>query len=226
MPSTASARGSRWRRTSTQPFSLWCDRAIEENDGVPSKSTLREIPLLEEAVGCSVQLINPFDLVEVVEESELPELLHCSSRQSLGLMLAMRPPGATHRLFESSETRNQKQLVPIETLLVGIPVVTCLLLAFVVYQKIASLICKLRNSLRRTHMQDDVKRADASLPRQRRLTISFLDGDANWLQEIRRMATEMPVSEQMIDALRVSASVNARAGGGVLKIEGGASCRH
>ena len=69
-------------------------------------------------------------------------------------------------------------------------------------------------------MQDDVKRADASLAKTETVD-TFLDGDVNWLQEIRRMATEMPVSEQMI-IRGVSASVNARAGGGVLKIEGGA----
>ncbi|MEC7408389.1 MAG: hypothetical protein VYB72_06230 [Planctomycetota bacterium] len=223
MPSTASARGKalagELRRSllacgvtdQLKRVVLW---------GTPEVHS-SEIPLLEEAVGCSVQLINPFDLVDVGRKVELPE--HVGRLAPLlGLMLADEI--APERLIDFLNPRKPeiKTVSPYrKLLLVGIPVAACLLLAFVVYQKIASLdlqIAKLTSE--NAAMQDDVKRADASLAKTETVD-TFLDGDVNWLQEIRRMATEMPASEQMI-IRGVSASVNARAGGGVLKIEGGA----
>lgn len=223
MPSTASARGKalagELRRSllacgvtdQLKRVILW---------GTPEVHS-SEIPLLEEAVGCSVQLINPFDLVEVGRKVELPE--HVGRLAPLlGLMLADEV--APERLIDFLNPRKPeiKTVSPYrKLLLVGIPVAACLLLAFVVYQKIASLdlqIAKL--TAENAAMQEDVKRADASLAKTETVD-TFLDGDVNWLQEIRRMATEMPASEQMI-IRGVSASVNARAGGGVLKIEGGA----
>ncbi|MEC7678962.1 MAG: hypothetical protein VX694_06785 [Planctomycetota bacterium] len=223
MPSTASARGKalagELRRSllacgvtdQLKRVVLW---------GTPEVHST-EIPLLEEAVGCSVQLINPFDLVDVGRKVELPE--HVGRLAPLlGLMLADEI--APERLIDFLNPRKPeiKTVSPYrKLLLVGIPVAACLLLAFVVYQKIASLdlqIAKLTSE--NAAMQDDVKRADASLAKTETVD-TFLDGDVNWLQEIRRMATEMPASEQMI-IRGVSASVNARAGGGVLKIEGGA----
>ncbi|MEC8474725.1 MAG: hypothetical protein VXZ38_08750 [Planctomycetota bacterium] len=223
MPGTASARGKvlagELRRSllacgvtdQLQRVVLW---------GTPEVHS-SEIPLLEEAVGCSVQLINPFDLVEVGGKVELPE--HVGRLAPLlGLMLADEV--APERLIDFLNPRKPeiKTVSPYRKLaLVGIPVAACLLLAFVVYQKIASLdlqIAKLAAG--NAAMQGDVKRADESLAKTETVD-TFLDGDVNWLQEIRRMATEMPASEQMI-IRGVSASVNARTGGGVLKIEGGA----
>ena len=223
MPSTASARGKalagELRRSllacgvtaQLKRVVLWGTPEVHSN----------EIPLLEEEVGCSVQRINPFDRVEVGRKVELPE--HVGRLAPLlGLMLADEV--ASERLIDFLNPRKPeiKTVSPYrKLLLVGIPVAACLLLAFVVYQKIASLdlqIAKLTTE--NAAMQDDVKRADASLAKTETVD-TFLDGDVNWLQEIRRMATEMPASEQMI-IRGVSASVNARAGGGVLKIEGGA----
>ena len=111
-----------------------------------------EIPLLEEAVGCSVQLINPFDLVEVGRKVELPE--HVGRLAPLlGLMLA--DEDAPERLIDFLNPRNpkSKQLVPIgnsywsesRLLLVS----RSLLLST---KKSPPLICKLRNSLRRTQL--------------------------------------------------------------------------
>ncbi len=223
MPSTASARGKalagELRRSllacgvtdQLKRVVLW---------GTPEVHS-SEIPLLEEAVGCNVQLINPFDLVEVGRKVELPEHIGRLA-PLLGLMLADEV--APERLIDFLNPRKPeiKTVSPYrKLLLVGIPVAACLLLAFVVYQKIASLdlqIAKLTEE--NAAMQDEVKRADASLAKTETVD-TFLDGDVNWLHEIRRMATEMPASEQMI-IRGASASVNARAGGGVLKIEGGA----
>ena len=223
MPSTASARGKALAGELRRSL-LACGATDQLKRvvlwGTPEVHS-SEIPLLEEAVGCSVQLINPFDLVEVGRKVELPE--HVGRLAPLlGLMLADEV--APERLIDFLNPRKPeiKTVSPYrKLLLVGIPVAACLLLAFVVYQKIASLdlqIAKLTTE--NAAMQDDVKRADASLAKTETVD-TFLDGDVNWLQEIRRMATEMPVSEQMI-IRGVSASVNARAGGGVLKIEGGA----
>ncbi len=180
-----------------------------------------EIPRLEEAAGCSVQLINPFDLVDTNRNLDIPE--HVGRLAPLlGLLLADEV--APERLIDFLNPRKPevKTVSPYrKLLLVGLPVAACALLAFTVYQRMAALDAQIEE-IRQSNaaMQADVKLADQSLAKTETVD-AFLDGDVNWLHEIRRMAMEMPPSDQMI-IRGVSASVDARNGGGVLKIEGGA----
>ena len=180
-----------------------------------------EIQVLEEVAGCSVQTLNPFDYVDVKSGLELPTHLGRFA-PLVGLLLA--DENAPDRLIDFLNPRKPeiKVVSPYRKLvMIGAPVAACALLALVVYQKLASLdqqIVQLRDS--NAAMQDDIKIADESVAKTETVD-AFLDGDVNWLQEIRRMAVEMPPSDQMI-IRGVSAGVNARNGGGVLKIEGGA----
>lgn len=180
-----------------------------------------EIPGLEEAAGCSVQVINPFDLVDSNRKLNLPK--HVGRLAPLiGLLLADEV--APERLIDFLNPRKPevKAVSPYRKLVVGgIPVAACALLAFIIYQRMANLDSQIEE-LRQGNsaMQADVKLADESLAKTETVD-AFLDGDVNWLSEIRRMAMEMPPSDQMI-IRGVSASVDARKGGGTLKIEGGA----
>ncbi len=180
-----------------------------------------EIPMLEETSGCSVQIVNPFELVEVDRKTDLPE--HVGRLAPLlGLLLADEV--APDRLIDFLNPRKPeiKTESPYKKIVIaGVPVAAGVLLALSIYGQIASLdkqIAELRDS--NAAMQPDIKLADESLAKTETVD-AFLDGDVNWLQEIRRMAVEMPPSDQMI-IRGVSAGVNARTGGGVLKIEGGA----
>lgn len=180
-----------------------------------------EIQVLAETAGCEVQVLNPFDYVEINRNLQLPK--HVGRLAPLlGLLVADEM--ASERLIDFMNPRKPeiKTVSPYrKMMIVGVPIAACALLALVVYQKLASLdqqIAQLRDS--NASMQANVKLADESIAKTETVD-AFLDGDVNWLQEIRRMAIEMPASEQMI-IRGVSASVNARSGGGVLKIEGGA----
>ncbi len=180
-----------------------------------------EVATLETAAGCEVQVVNPFDLVDVSHETSLPDKVGRLA-PLVGLLLAdeIEPD----RLIDFLNPRKPRVQVvsPYRKLLVvGVPIAACVLIAFVVYQRIKTLdqqIAVLRDG--NAAMQSDVKLADQSIAKTETMD-NFLDGDVNWLHEVRRMALQMPPSEQMI-VRGVSASANQRRGGGNLKIEGGA----
>ena len=177
--------------------------------------------LLEEAAGCEIQIINPFEMVDTNRRVDLPQQV---GRLAPLVGLLLSDEAAPERLIDFLNPRKPevKTVSPYRKLLItGLPIAACLLLAFVIYQRIAFLddsIAKLQES--NASMQSEVKLADESIAKTETVD-TFLDGDVNWLNEIRRMALEMPPSDQMI-IRGVSASANSRSGGGFLKIEGGA----
>ena len=75
-------------------------------------------------------------------------------------------------------------------------------------------------SLKAANQQKEkkVKNADQSLARTE-MVDQYLDGDVNWLNEIRRLARRAPESEKLI--LRsISMKNDPRSGGGIMTVEG------
>ena len=66
--------------------------------------------------------------------------------------------------------------------------------------------------------QKGVKAADVSIARTE-LVDKYLDGDVNWLNEIRRLAAKVPESDKLI-VRSVSGVSDSRNGGGTLTVEG------
>ncbi len=179
-----------------------------------------EKQLLADASGSQVEVVDPFSLVDVDAKTSLPE--HVGRLAPLvGLLIA----GDTEadRLIDFLNPRERYVETPSpyrRALFIGIPVAAALLLAFGVYRRLKGLdqqIAELKAA--NAAMQPDVDRAQESIARTEVID-QFLDGDVNWLNEIRRMAVNMPPSDQMI-VRSVSASANPRGGGGTLKVEGG-----
>ena len=179
-----------------------------------------EKEVLADASGSQVEVVDPFSLVDVDSKASLPE--HVGRLAPLvGLLVASDTEA--DRLIDFLNPRERYVETPSpyrRALLIGVPVAAALLLAFGVYRKLKGLdrqIAELKSA--NAAMQPDVDRAEESIARTEVID-QFLDGDVNWLSEIRRMAIEMPPSDEMI-VRSVSASSNPRTGGGTLKVEGG-----
>ncbi len=179
-----------------------------------------EKQMLAEASGSHVEVVNPFDLVDLDRDITLPE--HVGRLAPLvGLLAADDSHG--NRLIDFLNPRQRHVETPSpyrRALLIGVPIAAALLLAFGVYRKIKGLdqqIAELKSE--NVALQPEVDRAKTSIARTETVD-EFLDADVNWLNEIRRMATTMPPSNEMI-VRGVSATANTRGGGGTLKVEGG-----
>ena len=179
-----------------------------------------EKQMLAEASGSHVEVVNPFDLVDLDRNVSLPD--HVGRLAPLvGLLAADGSEG--NRLIDFLNPRERHVETPSSfrrALLIGVPIAAALLLAFGVYRKIKGLdrqIAELKSA--NAALQPEVDRAKESIARTETVD-EFLDGDVNWLKEIRRMAMNMPPSDQMI-VRGVSVTANTRGGGGTLKVEGG-----
>ncbi len=180
-----------------------------------------EKQMLAEASESHVEVINPFDLVDVDRNANLPD--HVGRLAPLvGLLVA--DDSDSDRLIDFLNPRERHVETPSpyrRALLIGVPVAAALLLAFGAYRRIKGLdrqIAELKTA--NAAMKPDVDRAAESIARTETID-GFLDGDVNWLNELRRLAVQMPPSDEMI-VRSVSATADARAGGGTLKVEGGA----
>ncbi len=180
-----------------------------------------DVKMLSEAAGCNVTVLNPFDLVECDRklESELPD--HVGRLAPLIGLLAADEDDADRLVdFLNPRQRIEETPSPYRTAApAGIPVAIALLIGFAVYRQLQGLdkqIAELQKV--NAKMKPDVDRALESIARTEKVD-EFLDGDVNWLNEIRRLAMLMPPSDQLI-VRSVSGSSDARRGGGTLKVEG------
>ncbi len=223
MPSTLSGRGralaGELKRSlvacgssgSLDRVVLWGKQSVHADD----------LQMLAEASGAPVQALDPFSLAEVDRKliDDLPE--HVGRLAPLvGLLAADDSDG--NRLIDFLNPRKKVEEVPSpyrKAALYGVPAAAALLIAGAVYFQLKGLdqqIADLKAS--NAAMKSDVDAAGKSV--QRTETIDqYLDGDVNWLNEIRRMASLMPASDEMI-VRQISGTADPRKGGGTLNIEG------
>jgi hypothetical protein len=179
-----------------------------------------EVQMLREASGSRVEVVDPFELVQVDRAVTIPE--HVGRLAPLmGLLAADESEG--HRLIDFLNPRQRHVEKPSHyrrALLIGVPVAAALLLAFLAYRRVSGLdqeIVALRAA--NAAIKPEVDRAKESLARTESVD-QFLDADVNWLDEIRRMALKMPPSDQMI-VRGIVGTANQRGGGGTLKVDAG-----
>jgi Tfp pilus assembly PilM family ATPase len=180
-----------------------------------------DVKMLAEASGSPVDVLDPFDVVgtDSKVKAGLPE--HVGRLAPLvGLLVA--DECAPDRLidFLNPRQRMEETTNPYRTaLLVGVPVAIAVLLCFLLLSHLKGLdrqIAKLKTE--NENLKPGVDAALASIGRTNTVD-DFLDGDVNWLDEIRRLATQMPPSDKLI-VQSISGTSNARAGGGEFNVIG------
>ena len=175
-----------------------------------------------EASGCSVDVINPFDLVDISRSAmdSLPK--HVGRLAPLVGLLASDELGG-ERLIDFLNPRKraeEKSHTLRNSLLIGVPVVAALVLAFLGYRQVSGLDREIDELTKaNAAMEEPVKLASVSRERTERVDV-FLDGDVNWLDEIRRLAQVMPPAQDMI-VRSISGTIDPRSGGGTLQVAGG-----
>ena len=190
---------------------LWGLASMHEDD----------VEKIAEASGSPVDVVNPFDLVELDRKARAALPQHVGRLAPLVGLLASDEFGGDRLIdFLNPRKRVEEKPNPLtKPLLIGIPVAAALLLAFLGYRQFSNLDKQIAE-LEKTNkaMEQPVKLATSSRERTERVDL-FLDGGVNWLNELRQLAQSMPPAETMI-VKSVSGSVEQRAGGGTLQITG------
>jgi Tfp pilus assembly PilM family ATPase len=177
--------------------------------------------MLATASDSKVEVLDPFDLVEVNRQakSRLPD--HVGRLAPLvGLLVA--DDGAADRLVDflnprqrPEESTNQYR----NAAMIGIPIAAAVLIGFLMYRQLSNLDAEINDlAIANANQQEQVDRAIDSIRRTETID-RYLDGNVNWLGEIQRLASSMPPSEEMI-VRRVAGSADDR-GGGTMTIIGG-----
>ncbi len=224
MPSLAAARGKALAgelrrslaacgsRGSLDRVILWGRESVHANERV----------MLSEASGSEVDVLDPFDLVDVDQKasSSLPD--HVGRLAPLvGLLVA--DEAAPDRLVDFLNPRQRPEEKPNpyrKIALIGVPAAVAALIGFMMYRQLSHLDREIESLAKANSGQADyVDRANKSIRRTETVD-TYLDGNVNWLREIERLALSMPPSEQMI-VRRVGGSADDRRGGGTLTVVGG-----
>lgn len=181
-----------------------------------------EKAMLAEASGSEVDVLDPFDLVDVDRKANanLPD--HVGRLAPLvGLLVA--DVAAPDRLVDFLNPRRRPEEKPNpyrKFAMIGVPVAVAALIGFVMYRQLSQLDREIE-SLTKANAREtaNVDRASNSI-RRTEIVDAYLDGNVNWLDEIERLAVSMPPSDQMI-VRRIGGSVDDRRGGGTLTVVGG-----
>ncbi|MGB0595556.1 MAG: hypothetical protein ACPGLY_02510 [Rubripirellula sp.] len=180
-----------------------------------------DVQMLVDASGVKVQALDPFTLVDIDRklQDELPE--HVGRLAPLiGLLAADENDGNLLIDFLNPRKKVEEVVNPYrKAALIGIPIAAVALITIAIYFQLRGLdqqIADLKSS--NATMKSDVDTANKSVQRTEKID-AYLDGDVNWLNELRRMATTIPASEELI-VRGISASSNTRSGGGVITLEG------
>ncbi|MDG2223255.1 MAG: hypothetical protein P8L85_17870 [Rubripirellula sp.] len=190
---------------------LWGKESVHTDD----------VQMLADASGAKVHALDPFTLVDVDRklQAELPE--HVGRLAPLiGLLAA--DENDENLLIDFLNPRKKVEEVPNpyrKAVLIGVPIAAVALIAFAIYFQLRGLdqqIADLKSS--NATMKSEVDTANESVQRTEKID-AYLDGDVNWLNELRRMAITIPASEELI-VRGISASSNTRSGGGVITLEG------
>ncbi|QDT03269.1 hypothetical protein K227x_16510 [Rubripirellula lacrimiformis] len=175
--------------------------------------------MLAEAAGSPVDVIDPFDLVDVDAKvrSELPD--HVGRLAPLVGLLAA-DESHPERLIDFLNPRKRVEEEPnhIKTaVMVAVPALLALVGGYLLYGQLSEMdtrIAELKSA--NAEMKPAVDAAATSISRTETVD-QFLDGDVNWLAEMRRLAKAMPPADKMI-VRGITGTTDPRAGGGKLVI--------
>ena len=181
-----------------------------------------EVEKIQNAIGGSVEVVNPFDLIDVDSSvaDKMPE--HVGRFTPLvGLLSGDQTAG--HLLVDFLNPRQRPEEKPDtlrKALLIGVPALVALLLAFFAYRnlsaldsEIATLADEKKELVEPVELLGEIRVKTNSLD-------TFLDGDVNWLNELRRMSESMPGSDQLI-LKSIIGAYNERDSSATLTITGG-----
>ncbi|TWU47197.1 hypothetical protein Poly51_49950 [Rubripirellula tenax] len=175
--------------------------------------------MLAEASGATVEVLNPFDLVDVDQEcaNSLPD--HVGRLAPLVGLLAADEHHAD-RLIDFLNPRKRVEEEPNRfrtAAMVAAPVLLTLVGGYLLFGRLSGMdreIAELKTA--NAGMKPAVDLASASAARTETVD-QFLDGDVNWLNEMRRLAATMPPADKMI-VRSISGSSDPRRGGGKLVV--------
>ncbi len=190
---------------------LWGRAAVHSQD----------VEMLVEATDSKVEVLDPFSLVDVDRNTKgnMPE--HVGRLAPLVGLLVADETGAD-RLLDFLNPRKRVEVVENpyrKYLIAAVPVAVAALVAFFIYRQLGALDGRIEGlKMANNDKQKGVKAADVSIARTE-LVDKYLDGDVNWLNEIRRLASKVPESDKLI-VRSVSAVSDSRNGGGTMTIEG------
>ncbi len=180
-----------------------------------------EVEKIAEATGSEVSTLDPFSLVEVEPSASGSLPLH-SGRLAPLIGLLVADQSAPERLIDFLNPRKRIEIPPNHAktaLLIGAPIAAMLLLGYLVYKQLGSLdsqIASLKTEI--AGLEPQVKTARVSIDRTEKVDV-YLDGDVNWLAEMKRLAEVMPPSDKLI-LKAMNGSVDQRKGGGRLTLSG------
>tara|TARA_R110002049_G_scaffold72490_2_gene187172 strand:+ start:198092 stop:199819 length:1728 start_codon:yes stop_codon:yes gene_type:complete len=184
---------------------LWGRASVHQDD----------IEQISKATGAQVEVLDPFDLVDVDRKSrdDLPD--HVGRLAPLVGLLAsdgMDPD----RLIDFLNPRKRPEEPPNhlrKALMFGAPVAAALLLGFLAYRQFSTLDTQIETLKNANASQADfVAAAKVSLAQTEAVDV-YLDGGVNWLDELRTLASEMPPADKMI-VRTISAVTDQRTKGG------------
>ncbi len=190
---------------------LWGRAAVHSQD----------VEMLVEATDSKVEVLDPFSLVDVDRNTKgnMPE--HVGRLAPLVGLLVADETGAD-RLLDFLNPRKRVEVVESpyrKYMIAAVPVAVAALVAFFIYRQLGALDVQIEGlKVANNDKQKGVKAADVSVARTE-LVDKYLDGDVNWLNEIRRLASKVPESDKLI-VRSVSAVSDTRNGGGTMTIEG------
>jgi Tfp pilus assembly PilM family ATPase len=190
---------------------LWGRAAVHSQD----------VEMLVEATDSKVEVLDPFSLVDVDRNTKgnMPE--HVGRLAPLVGLLVADETGAD-RLLDFLNPRKRVEVIESpyrKYVIAAVPVAIAALVAFFIYRQLGALDVQIEGlKMANNDKQKGVKAADVSIARTE-LVDKYLDGDVNWLNEIRRLASKVPESDKLI-VRSVSAVSDTRNGGGTMTIEG------
>ncbi|WP_372895711.1 type IV pilus biogenesis protein PilM [Stieleria sp.] len=180
-----------------------------------------DIAAIKSTISCDdVQAVNPFDLVSLqIDRSALPE--HIGRLAPLVGLLASDET-APETLIDFLNPRKKPEEEPDRVrriLMIAGPIAAVFLAGFFIYRQFAQWDRKIANATNEVNLLlPSAKAAEESIERTETID-QFLDGDVNWLDEIRRLAEKAPPSDKMI-VRNISGTASIRGGGGTLRIVG------
>jgi hypothetical protein len=185
---------------------------------------LDDVKMLTEAAGTKVDVLDPFELVDVDANvrGRLPQ--HVGRLAPLVGLIASDDLHAD-RLIDFLNPRKKSEAKSNRwkhAALFGGPVAAALLIAFFGYRHLQQLDAKIQVLKdANADLQPEVDQAIERIAKTEKVD-QFLDTNVNWLDELRRLAITMPASDQMI-VRTVSATGDIRNGGGTMQVFGSVS---
>ncbi|MEM9586893.1 MAG: hypothetical protein AAGA03_06395 [Planctomycetota bacterium] len=201
-----------------------CGAATEQRSVILwGRESVHQVDLakIREATGGKATAADPFDLVEVDRKAagKLPE--HIGRLAPLVGLLASDET-ASDRLIDFLNPRKRPDPKSNRTRNTWIAIAAAaavLLVGFLGYRQLAALDAQIQQKEDYIAQLDEKAKTASTYQAETEVVDQFLDGDVNWLREIKRAAEKMPASTDQI-VTKLTARVSSRGGGGELRLSG------